>query len=188
MRRCLQLPALPPAPQHMLIRRLTATLCVVAAAVAVALTPSAAASSRQQSILQDDALVLGPAATRGHTLDEFRLLGAEIVKVQLRWSEVAPGGSSKPAGFDARNPGSYDWSAFDGFVRDATVRGLRPFIRLGGTAPRWASRGTSRHPGTRRPSASAFADFAFAAGQHFSGNAGVPRVTLWSAWNEPNLS
>jgi hypothetical protein len=173
----------------MLIRRTTATLCVIAAAVAVVLTPSAGASSRQQSIIQDDALVLGHGATtRAQTLDEFRMLGAEIVKVQLRWSDVAPGGSSKPAGFDGRSPASYNWGAVDGFVRDAEARGLQPFISLGGTAPRWASHGTRSHPGTRRPSASGFEDFAFAAGQHFSGSAGVPRVTLWSAWNEPNLS
>ena len=171
----------------MLIRRATATVCVIAAALAVAFTPSAGASSHQQSIIQDDALVLNHgAATRASTLDEFRTLGAEIVKVQLRWSEVAP--ASRPPGFDPRSPTSYNWSAFDGFVRDAVARGLQPFISLGGTAPPWASHGTGSHPGTRRPSARAFADFAFAAGQHFSGNQGVPRVTLWSAWNEPNLS
>src|SRR3954447_10400713 len=103
MRRCLQLPASAPAPPQMLIRRATATVCVIAAALAVALTPSAGANSRQQSIVQDDSLVLNHGAgTRDSTLDEFRMLGAEIVKVQLRWSEVAP--ASKPPGFDPRSP------------------------------------------------------------------------------------
>ncbi|MFN2617258.1 MAG: hypothetical protein ABR581_09060 [Thermoleophilaceae bacterium] len=162
---------------------------MVAAATGAVLTPSAGANSRQQSIIQDDALILnsGPGA-RQRTLDEFHALGDEIVKVQVRWRDVTPGGNSRPAGFDARSPSSYNWSAVDGFVRDAVARGLRPFISLGGSAPGWASSGTNRHPGTHRPSSSEFESFVFAAGQHFSGSAGVPRVTLWSAWNEPNLT
>ena len=125
---------------------------------------------------------------RQQTLDEFRMLGADIVKIQLRWSQVAPDGTSRPAGFNARDPGSYNWGAVDAFVREAAARGLQPFLSVGGTAPRWASHGTRSHPGTRRPSAREFEDFVFAAGQHFSGNGGVPRVTLWSIWNEPDLS
>jgi hypothetical protein len=169
---------------------LTALLCAAAAASLV-LPAFASASSRQVTIVQDDGrLYRGGPTVRRRALDELKALGADVVKVQVYWDEIAPGGRRKPSGFDGANPASYDWRAYDDFVRAAVERGLRPFLALGGRAPAWAvRRQTARLNGIYRPSALELERFARAAGTRYSGSyGGLPRVTLWSAWNEPNLS
>jgi hypothetical protein len=110
------------------------------------------------------------------------------VKVQVYWNEIAPGGNTKPAGFDATNPAGYDWSNYDEIVRGAVARGMQPYLVLGNRAPRWASKQGGQQ-GTYRPSAKELALFSQAAGTRYSGSyGGLPRVTIWSIWNEPNLS
>ena len=172
--------------------RLTALLaCAAVAAAFLAVARASFGSSGQATIIQDDTLLLysGPS-TRQRTLEEMKALGARIVKVQVYWDQVAPGGTSKPAGFDAANPSSagYNWSAYDDVDRRAAALGLRVFFALGGRAPRWATSRLTGHPGTYRPSSSEFELFARAAGTRYSGAfGGLPRVSLWSVWNEPNL-
>src|SRR3954454_17158503 len=81
---------------------------------------SAHASATQLSIMQDD--------TELHTsrmdarLDEMKALGADVVKVRIGWRYVAPGGSTKPSGFDPTNPSSYPAAAWDSY--DAIIRGI----------------------------------------------------------------
>src|SRR2546423_2551322 len=102
---------------------LTALACA-ATAVGLALPGVAAASSRQLLIMQDDAhLFRGDGPTRTRTLDEMKALGADVVKVQVYWNEIAPG-PHKPAGFDGANPGGYDWRAYDAIVRGTLARGM----------------------------------------------------------------
>ncbi len=166
------------------MRRITFIIVLVcAAAASVALPGSASASSGQLMIMQDDArLYRGTGAERSATLDEMKALGTDVVKVQVYWDEIAPG-PRKPAGFDGANPSNYNWSAYDAIVRGALARGMRPFLSLGGRAPRWATKKkTRRHNGTYRPSAKQFRLFSQAAGRHF------PEVHIWSEWNEVNLS
>jgi len=133
--------------------------------------------------MQDDAhLFRGSGATRAATLNEMKALGTDVVKVQVYWSEIAPG-PNKPAGFDGSNPSNYNWSAYDAIVSGALARGMQPYLALGGRAPDWAVRKRTRsHNGTYRPSAREFGRFARAAGRHF------PQVHIWSAWNEANLA
>jgi len=157
------------------MKRLTITLATFAAA-AVAAAP-AHASSRQLLIMQDDGAV---RSAPGPTLDEFASLGADVVKINLYWDEVAPSGRHKPAGFDGSNPAGYAWGSYDAAIQGVLARGLRPYISLGGHAPAWATRNRGR-AGTYRPSAREFRRFAQAAGQHY------PDVHTWSIWNEPNL-
>jgi hypothetical protein len=161
---------------------ITALLCLSVLAAGLALAASASASSRQVTIMQDDRLLFRSGnAERARTLDEFKALGADIVKVQVYWNEIAPG-PKKPAGFDGSNPGNYNWSTYDSIVQGALARGLRPFLALGGRAPDWAIRKrTKSHNGTYRPSAREFQLFARAAGRRY------PQVKLWSLWNEANL-
>jgi hypothetical protein len=173
--------------------RLTPLLaCTAVAAAFLAAAPASLASSGQATIMQDDTLVLySGAATRQRALEDMKALGARIVKVQVYWDQVAPGGTSKPAGFDAANPASagYNWSAYDDVDRRAAALGLRVFFALGGRAPRWATARLTGHAGTYRPNPSEFELFARAAGTRYSGAfGGLPRVSLWSLWNEPNLS
>lgn len=162
---------------------LIALLCAATLVACLALPAGAGASSRQLTVMQDDGLVFrsGPAV-RAATLDEFRALGADVVKVQVYWNEIAPGGTRKPAGFDAADPAGYDWSNYDDIVQGIVARGMRPYLAIGNRAPRWASRSGGRHAGTYRPSSREFALFAQAVGRRYAG------VRIWSIWNEPNLS
>jgi hypothetical protein len=166
------------------MRRATFSTVFLCAAVAlVGLPGHASASSRQLLVMQDDAhLYRSDSSTRTATLNEMKALGADVVKVQVYWNEIAPG-PSKPAGFDGANPSNYSWSAYDAIVSGALARGMQPFLSLGGRAPDWAIRKKTRsHNGTYRPSAREFRLFSQAAGRHF------PQVHIWSAWNEANLS
>ncbi|MGH2824605.1 MAG: hypothetical protein ACRDLY_16635 [Thermoleophilaceae bacterium] len=147
---------------------------LVAAALAA---PAADASTRQLTIMQDDAQVRGRTA---ETLDEFARLGVDIVKLNLYWDEVAPNGRRKPAGFDGADPGSYAWGSYDHAVQAILDRGMRPFLSLGGRGPDWAT-GKRGRRGTYRPNAEEFRTFAEAAGLRFA------NVDIWSIWNEPNL-
>jgi hypothetical protein len=157
------------------MRRLTITIAVLVAAAVAA--PMADASTRQLTIMQDDEQVRGRTA---ETLDEFERLGADIVKVNLYWDEVAPNGRRKPASFDGANPSDYDWSNYGAVIDAILARGMRPFFSLGGRGPDWAT-GRRGRRGTYRPSATEFGRFAQAAGRQF------PQVDIWSIWNEPNL-
>jgi hypothetical protein len=169
------------------MKRLTIILVILCAAAALA--PAAQASSKQLLVMQDDALLYrnGPAV-RDQTLDEFDALGTDVVKVQVYWREVAPGGRRKPKGFDGTDPAAYDWSLYDDLVKGIVARGMRPFLTLGNTAPDWAVGKVTRRKGIYRPSAKEFERFAEAAGTRYSGSyGGLPRVAIWSVWNEPNL-
>ncbi len=157
------------------MRRLTITIAMLLAAALAA--PVADASTRQLTIMQDDAQVRGRTA---ETLDEFARLGVDIVKLNLYWDEVAPNGRRKPAGFDGADPGSYAWGSYDHAVQAVLDRGMRPFLSLGGRGPDWAT-GKRGRRGTYRPKAKEFRLFAEAAGLRF------PNVDIWSIWNEPNL-
>jgi hypothetical protein len=171
--------------------RRSSTLALLCAAFAVIafIAPGAGANSRQVTIMQDDALLLRhDADTRARTLDEMDELGADVVKVQVYWNEIAPRGRRKPTGFDAADPEAYAWGAYDDAVQGIVARGMRPLLALGNRAPDWATARRSRYPGTYRPSAREFGLFARAAGERYSGSyGGLPRVSLWSVWNEPNL-
>jgi hypothetical protein len=158
------------------MKRLTITLAVLVAAAVAAQT--ADASSRQLLIMQDDGQVRSnPAAT----VSEMASFGADVVKVNLYWDEVAPKGRRKPSGFDSANPASYGWGSYDAAVNAIISAGLQPYLSIGGHAPQWA---TGRHgrAGTNRPNVKEFRQFAQAVGEHY------PGVHIWSIWNEPNLN
>ncbi|HEV7846457.1 MAG TPA: hypothetical protein VGO83_09395 [Thermoleophilaceae bacterium] len=155
------------------MKRLTLFFILLSAVAA----PAASASGGQLLVMQDNSRMLGqPDATAA----EFRSLGADVVKIQIHWADVAPVGRSKPSGFDASDPSSYHWNTYPGAVNAVIAAGMRPFVSIGGPAPAWASGSRGRH-GTYRPSAKEFRLFAQAAGRQFA------NVHIWSIWNEPNL-
>lgn len=170
------------------MKRLTLILAMLCTAVAVA-APAAQGSSKMLTVLQDDALLYRlDAGAREETLDEFKALGADVVKVQVYWREVAPGGRRKPSGFAGADPASYNWGSYDAVVTGIVARGMRPLLSIGNTAPDWATAKVTRRKGIYKPSAKEFKLFAEAIGTRYSGSyGGLPRVDLWSIWNEPNL-
>jgi len=150
--------------------------------VALALLPAAAgASPRQFALFQDETLLVESGATRVGTLDEVRALGADMIKVQVNWATVAPGGRRKPSGFDGADPNAYPgWTRYDQVLADAKARGFKVMFALAPPAPGWATPPRRDREGVTRPSAREFGRFATAAARRF------PGVDVWTIWNEPN--
>jgi hypothetical protein len=180
-----------------------AILLAVAAAVACAGCGSAAAPDARTApltILQDQAhLISDPAGT----LNAFRSLGVDEVRISVGWSSLAPDPSSRtqPAGFTGTDPAGYpaaSWAPYDAAVRAAAARGIGVYFLLTGPAPLWASTpapaGTATHnPGNYEPSAPLFGDFVKAVATRYDGNftptgasSPLPAVKFWSIWDEPN--
>jgi hypothetical protein len=150
--------------------------------LALALLPAAAgASPRQLALFQDETLLVENGATRGPTLDEVAGLGVDMIKVQVNWATVAPGGRRKPRGFDGADPSQYPgWERYDAVLSDAKARGLKVMFALAPPAPGWATPTRGDREGVTRPSATEFGRFATAAARRF------PGVDVWTIWNEPN--
>jgi len=188
-------PASPPRARLRSVRRAGLALVLAVFALA-ALTPAASALP---------GLTLGFASfpAPGSPASALYLRravaeGASIVRVDAAWSTIAP--ARQPRGFEAANPASpgYQWGALDAQVESLTAAGLRVLLTVT-SAPRWAEGPhMPRHapPGTWRPSPSALAAFATALALRYDGHypdpahpgRTLPRVTLWQAWNEPNLN
>lgn len=175
----------------------------LAAVAALGLPAAEAGAGRGQvTMIQQDADLLGGPELRGSRLDEFRTLGVDIVKFRLDWRTLAPEGNTKPGGFSGEDPAEYPsdrWAPYDETVKGIVARGMRPFIMLGGRAPEWATNGSGF---VTRPDGAEFKRFVQAVGTRYSGTYGaegygnplggtapgaLPRVSLWSWWNEPNL-
>ena len=167
------------------------------------LPSSAAASSRQFTILQDDANLLGlTKRDPDAAMAEAKRLGVDMVRAFVTWSFAAPSPASntRPAGFDPGDHRSgYDWRLYDAFVRRARRHGLKVFLTLAPPIPRWASEQPSVCPhftgGYRnlgkschwKPSPRAFGQFAKAVAVRYRRSGRFGGVDLYSIYNEPNL-
>jgi hypothetical protein len=173
------------------------TLGAVAALLAVVVA-SSGAQARGLEIGFADSLYTSPQPqTRATWLDRTVDASAGLVRIQVNWAAIAgPNPPSSPT-----NPAdpSYDFSGTDAAVRDATARGLDVLFTVG-TAPTWAE-GAGRPgfaaapPGSWKPDPEAFGFFARAVAARYSGGFDppgsapvLPRVRLFQALNEPNLS
>lgn len=134
-------------------------------------------------------------------LDQLRNLGVSAVRVSLPWVALAPAAISRmqPQGFDGSSPAAYPpsaWAPYDAIVRDALKRRMAVLLNVGGPAPVWATERGEPEPGpvgVWKPSAAAFGRFVRAVGTRYDGryrppgeSRPLPRVSLWSVWNEPN--
>ena len=166
-----------------------AALCVAACLAALlALASPAAASKTQWSMFEDHVyLVRSGPAVREQTLDEIRALGADTLRIEVKWSEVAPSPAAKtePA-FDATDPAAYPgFEPYDDLVQRAAAKGFRIMITLAPDAPNWATAGG--RGGNYKVDSNDFANFARAVGRRYSGVfGGLPAVKYFSIWNEPN--
>jgi hypothetical protein len=146
----------------------------------------------QWSIFEDhNALIRNGPVRRQQTLDELKTLGADTLRVEVKWNEVAPSPtrSSRPA-FDASDPGAYPgFGPYDDLFRRAAGMGFRVIADLAPDAPRWATAGGRGYGATAnlRPSAAEFGKFAGAVAKRYSGSyRGLVKVGWFSIWNEPN--
>lgn len=155
--------------------------------------PKEPSSRAPWSIIEDHTpLIRSSADRRERTLEEMRGLGADTLRLGVKWSEVAPrpNVTRKPS-FDATDPKQYPgFGPYDDVVRRATDKGMRLILALGPDAPRWATAdgaplGTAT--GNREPDPREFARFAAAVGKRYSGDfEGLPKVEWFALWNEPN--
>lgn len=142
-----------------------------------AATPKGAPSSSRglETILQDDGLLLyRPQAEVEAAVARIRELGVDRVRITASWSSLtrAPEDETKPAGFDAADPGAYEqarWRNLDTAIRAIRAAGLKALVDIGFWAPHWA---TDDPPGPRARSnidPKAYADFATAVALRYSG-------------------
>ncbi|MGI8411719.1 MAG: hypothetical protein ACR2LV_03230 [Solirubrobacteraceae bacterium] len=165
--------------------------CVAALAPAIA-----RADHTQESIFQDDQYLIysGPAIA-DHTLAQLHSLGVQRIRVNVKWSTLAPDSASvtRPADFDATNPADYPaggWTRYDEVLVLAEMHGIGVEFNITDPGPLWAmgqDSPTARAADHWKPSAVEFGQFMQALGTRYSGSYGpLPRVHDWSIWNEPN--
>jgi hypothetical protein len=177
-------------------------LFTVVATAALVLPGTAIAGVDQESIIQDDHLLLARGAdVRNRTLDDIRTLGADTIRALVHWRNVAPKPNAKRRPkFDATDPAAYPatkWDPYDDLVRGATSRGIAILFSPASPIPNWGSgcKGGTQKRRACRPRSAHFARFVKALGRRYDGtyadeNQGggvLPRVSQWSIWNEPNI-
>ena len=183
------------------VRSLHLAVLIVAAAAALLIPQSAQASKSQWSVFEDHtALVKSGDVTRARVLQEIRNdLGADTVRIEVKWSEVAwdPANKTKPV-FNASDPLAYasgpasypGFYPYDDLVRRATNLGFGIIMTITGDAPRWATEGglgATFETANRRVIASEYGQFVAAVAKRYSGQLpDLPAVRYFSVWNEPN--
>jgi hypothetical protein len=168
--------------------RLAGALFLAALALAGPGASSAFASRTQWSLFEDHpALVGSDDATREKMLDEVKALGADTLRVQMKWNEIAPdsGAKTRPV-FDATDPAAYPgFGRYDDVIRRALSKGFRIVLTVTGDAPRWATAGA--RGGNYKPDPVEYGKFAEAVGKRYSGDfLGLPKIIYYTIWNEPN--
>ena len=157
---------------------------LVAAAVAAA---PASASNWIQLGLVDTTEAIGNPGRFSTTMGTLR---PQVVRVNLYWGGTLGVARERPR--DGANPddSAYEWDRYDAAVLTASQRGVKVLLTIFGT-PWWANGG---QPQNKAPqNFQRLREFAYAAAFRYSGRYArpdgtvLPRVALWTAWNEPNL-
>jgi hypothetical protein len=147
---------------------------ILVAAASVVYAARADASPYIQYGVQDDAWLIGGPGTFDERLAQVKALGVDVVRINVRWREVAARRPAKPS---QHTDPAYRWDAPDVLLHGLRRHGIAPVVTLVGT-PRWANGNRAASWAPKAPSS--FANFAFAAAQRY------PWVRRWVIWNEPN--
>lgn len=162
------------------IHRALPVLLVTALLGGAAAAPSAVASRSQANFFEASNTLLS-GKTRASAFAQLQRLGVKAVRIELYWFLVAPRPTSatKPA-FNAEDPASYGWGAYDAIIEEAHRLGWKVLLTVTSPVPRWA---TSNHkaPYVTHPDPRDFEEFMTAVGRHYGST-----VALFSIWNEPN--
>ena len=169
-------------------------LAIAAGALLLLLPTSASASRGMWSVFEDHtALVRTTPAKRQAVLNELRLhMGADTLRVEVKWNEVAPQPSARTKpNFDASNPAAYPgFFPYDDLITRARLLGMRIIVTITGDAPRWATaggKGASERTANWKVDSLEYARYATAVTRRYSGSfAGLPAVHYFTIWNEPN--
>lgn len=178
------------SPRRASVPASKAGLCVLLAALLLGSvgSTSALASRSQWSVFEDHPhLVYSEPTKREALLEEVKDLGADTLRVEVKWNEVAPSPSARTRPtFDASDPHQYPgFGPYDALISSAAAKGFRILITITGDAPRWATVG--ERGDNYRPEPDEYARFVAAVGKRYSGTLlGLPKVAYFSIWNEPN--
>jgi Glycosyl hydrolase catalytic core len=165
--------------------RLLTVVVVLVAGLSVA--GSAGASSSLQMGLVDTTEAIGNTPRFSNTMQTLR---PQVVRVTLFWGGILGVARVRPDnGTNPEDP-AYEWDRYDAAVLAASQQGVRVLFTIFGT-PWWANGG---YPQNKAPqNFKRLQEFAYAAAFRYSGRyqrpdgVVLPRVSLWTAWNEPNL-
>jgi hypothetical protein len=170
-------------------------LALLPIAIALRAAPAARASESQLSLMMDDnLLVYAPNSTRMAALQTMKSLGVSMVRATLLWSAVAHGTKNPQThhSFNPANPADYPrsaWLNYDQLVVDAHAVGIAVYLDVTGPGPSWAMGKTTdpTEKASYMPNVGQFGKFVRAVGTRYSGTYhSLPRVSVWSIWNEPN--
>ncbi len=179
------------------------------------MAPVANASSRQETMFQDDAdthsLVYGSPEEVSAEIARLKALGVDRLRITVSWGLVAPDvESSTRPNFEASDPNAYPahaWDRYDTIVRDAAAVGMAVNFNVSTPAPKWARERAPSHAASPvederfgsayKIKSNEFYSFMYALGRRYAGDwtdpspppgasAILPRVSYWSIWNEPN--
>ncbi len=182
------MPSLDASPRSGATRRLSGLLASLLIAAAL-LAQFAASSEAAPRPLTTGISYIHVDDSAPVVFENVKRAGARLVLTPLEWGEIVP--EQRPANFQPDDPAdpSYDWDAYDAWVRGAVAAGMTPVLQIRG-APRWAQRCTFVHVDAPcDPDPADLAAFATAAARRYSGNFnGLPHVQYWQGLNEPNLS
>jgi hypothetical protein len=147
---------------------------------------------------------LGADAIRATVLWRTVAEGADLSDAEiarLKTEKLRDRARAQRKRFKATDPRTYptrNWDRYDNLVKGATQLGMRVYFTITGPGPRYGHRkappSQRANAGTFRPIPSQFRAFAQAVGKRYSGSyrdengirRRLPRVSLWSIWNEPN--
>jgi hypothetical protein len=171
----------------------------VSAATASTKKPTVKTSSRLLVGINDEADTLyGDPAAAFNTLTALK---TQVLRVNLYWggTKWAVANGSRPK--DPTDPGdqAYNWALYDRLVQYAHDSGIQVVFSILFT-PKWANGGKAR---TVVPTnLTDLENFSYAAAERYSGlwippvwqqneslgigNHPLPKVNMWTAWNEPN--
>jgi len=121
---------------------------------------------------------------------------------RLKTDEQKSRARAQRARFRPADPRTYptrNWDRYDTVVREATKLGMRVLFTITGPGPHYAHKtappSQRENAGTYKPYPSRFSSFVEAVGKRYTGSyrdenglrrVPLPRVSLWSLWNEPN--
>ncbi len=170
-----------------------------AALLLLALPPGATAAERGIALgFSDQArFINNDSEQRAIAFETAAEIGSSYARIGARWSKIE---TSDPA--DPRNPAdpAYFFNRLDNAVRDADARDLEVLLTIH-SAPKWAEGPDNpgieafAPDGTWDPDPDRIRDFAYALARRYDGSfrpapgaVALPRVALYEAWNEPNLT
>jgi hypothetical protein len=166
-------------------------IALCAALIATAAGASAASARGLTTGFIDNSIFdpsASPTVNRGLWLDRASAADAGIIRITVDWRNRV---REQPKDPTNPNDPAYGWAQLDEAVKSATAHGRHVLLTVY-RAPDWAEGANPPKriaPGAWKPKPRAYGQFAQALARRYSGHFhGLPRVSEFEAWTEPNLT